>query len=364
MKSKIESELGRSRLNPFTVVLATRGSALALSQTRMLLAQCQNTFPRLDFQIKVFKTTGDKLRTSAVAQKGMPLPKGLFTKELEIALAESRADMAVHSLKDLPTELPSGLKVGAVTKRADPRDVLIFRRTGGAKGKNQVLGELRGGAVVGTSSTRRRAQLLTQRGDLRIMELRGNIVSRLRKLASQRIDALVLAAAGLERMKWAITAEGQLAGDGVPEGVWARVLGLEEMLPCAGQGALGIEIRNDDEGIAALCERLNDFETNVCVTAERAFLEAMEGGCSSPMAAYAKIVAGKLWLRAMSFSDGIVRRIECKAGLGEGITLGQQLAAELKIITNKGLVSTNKCEVTQPLARENKEQTNLSKKVL
>lgn len=330
MKSKTESESRGSRLNPFTVVLGTRGSALALAQTGMLLTQCRNTFPRLDFDIKVIKTTGDKLETAALSQKGRVLPKGLFTKELEVALVENSADMAVHSLKDLPTELPSGLKLGAVTKRADPRDVLIYRRILGLNGKNQIFGELREAATVGTSSARRRAQLLAQRGDLRIVELRGNLISRLQKLASQKVDALVLAAAGLERMKWGITADGQLTGDGVPERLWAKILGLEEMLPCVGQGALGIETRNDDEVIAALCKRLNDFETKACVTAERAFLAAMGGGCGSPVAAYAEIIGGKLRLRAMSFSDGVLRRAECKAGLGEGVILGQGLAAELK----------------------------------
>lgn len=144
------------------------------------------------------------------------------------------------------------------------------------------------------------------------------------------MDALVLAAAGMERMRFEITPEGRLMGKSVPEGSLARILGLEEILPCVGQGALGIEIREGDGGVAALCERLNHFVTNKCVTAERAFLAAMGGGCASPVAAYTEVVDEKVWLRAMSFPDGIIRRAEGEAELGEAFTLGQRLAAELK----------------------------------
>lgn len=313
-----------------TITLATRGSALALTQTRMMLAQCHSIFPRLQFDIRVIKTTGDKLLTGNFSQKATNLPKGLFTKELEVALMERRADMAVHSLKDLPTDLPPGLTLGAVSKRADPRDVLIYCEASRSSSKDNALPELPNRATIGTSSTRRRAQLLALRADLEITELRGNVVRRLQKLASKEMDAVVLAAAGMERMKFEITADGRLVGENAPEGLRAKILSLDEILPCVGQGALGIEIRTDDEGIAALCERLKDFETNACVTAERAFLAAMGGGCASPVAAYAEMVEKRLWLRAISFPDGIIRRTDGEAEIGEAEHLGRKMAAELK----------------------------------
>jgi hydroxymethylbilane synthase len=301
----------------FGITLATRGSALALAQTRMILKEFESAFPKLHFEIKVIKTTGDKLLTASMSQGAKTLPKGLFTKELEVALQKDQADMAIHSLKDLPTELPPGLKLGAVSKRADPRDVLIYRDRAHVNGK-EAFAELAAGAVVGTSSTRRRAQLLAQRPDLRIVELRGNVIGRLQKLAAEKVEALILAAAG------------QLTGQSVPEGLHARVLGSEEILPCVGQGALGIEIREDDIGIGALCDELNDYKTNQCVTAERSFLSAMGGGCASPVAAYAEVVGEKLRLRAMSFPDGIIRRANGEAEQGEAVALGERLAAELK----------------------------------
>jgi hydroxymethylbilane synthase len=313
----------------FGITLATRGSALALAQTRMILKEFESAFPKLHFEIKVIKTTGDKLLTASMSQGAKTLPKGLFTKELEVALQKDQADMAIHSLKDLPTELPAGLKLGAVSKRADPRDVLIYRDRAHVNGK-EAFAELAAGAVVGTSSTRRRAQLLAQRPDLRIVELRGNVIGRLQKLAAEKVEALILAAAGLERLNWKIAAGGQLTGQSVPEGLHARVLGSEEILPCVGQGALGIEIREDDIGIGALCDELNDYKTNQCVTAERSFLSAMGGGCASPVAAYAEVVGEKLRLRAMSFPDGIIRRANGEAEQGEAVALGERLAAELK----------------------------------
>ena len=314
-----------------TIFLATRGSALALAQTNMILAECRAAFPKLRFDTRVIKTTGDKMQTASLAQGGKNLPKGLFTKELEVALLEGDADLAVHSLKDLPTELPVGLALGAVTERADVRDVLIYREAA-QRGFESVgmLEELPQGAKVGTSSTRRRAQLLAQRPDLDIVEVRGNIISRLGKLARKQMDALVLAAAGLERMKFIITPEGQLSGEGIPKSLRAMILDLNVMLPCVGQGALGIEIREDDTRIGAVCERLNHFFTERCVTAERAFLAAMGGGCASPVAAYAEVIGNKIQMRAISFPDGIIRGAEATSEFTGAEAMGRQLAAELK----------------------------------
>jgi len=337
------------------IFIATRGSALALAQAHLVLAQCRVAFPKLDFELKILKTTGDKLQTASLAQEGGDLPKGLFTKELEVALLKHHADLAVHSLKDLPTELPAGLKLGAVGKRADVRDVLIYRDAEfleNAKRETQdskladwtpgqserrgfqpklALKDLSAGATVATSSTRRKAQLLVHHPGLNVTDIRGNVVTRLQKLMYKpELDATVLALAGLTRLNFRITSEGRLEGDAVPDGLLATVLETDLMLPCVGQGAIGIEVRQHDERIAAICERLNHYNTLQCVTAERAFLAAMGGGCQSPVGACAEVVGGQLRMRAVSFADCIVRRAEARRSIKEAVELGQQLAAELK----------------------------------
>ena len=334
------------------IFLATRGSALALAQANAVLAQCRAAFPKLSFELKIIKTTGDKLQTASLAQEGTSLPKGLFTKELEVALLKHRADLAVHSLKDLPTDLPAGLKLGAVGQRADVRDVLIYRDAGylraaeaekdaveGSPGQSPRRGfqpklavkDLPAGAVVATSSTRRKAQLLTLNPALKVPDIRGNVVTRLQKVADHpEMDATVLALAGMTRLNFSISSEGRLQGDAVPDGLLATILDTDVMLPCVGQGAVGIEVREEDERIAAICERLNHFNTRQCVTAERAFLAAMGGGCQSPVAAYAEVVGSQLQMRALSYADGPVRRAQAKRPLKEAVELGQQLAAELK----------------------------------
>ena len=334
------------------IILATRGSALALAQANMVLAQCRDAFPKLSFELKIIKTTGDKLQTASLAQEGQSLPKGLFTKELEVALLKHHADLAVHSLKDLPTELPDGLTLGAVGKRADVRDVLIYRdadylraaegdketaeRTQGQSTRRGfkpglAVKDLPAGAVVATSSTRRKAQLLTLNPGLKVPDIRGNVVTRMQKVAERaELDATVLALAGMNRLNFHITPEGRLQGDAVPEGLLAVVLDTKEMLPCVGQGAVGIEVRADDERIAAICEQLNHTATLQCVVAERAFLAAMGGGCQSPVAAYAQVVGSRLEMRALSFTHGPVRRAQAKRPVKEAVELGQQLATELK----------------------------------
>lgn len=334
------------------ITIGTRGSALALAQANSVLAQCRAAFPRLEFELKIIKTTGDKLQTASMAQEGKTLPKGLFTKELEVALVKQKADLAVHSLKDLPTELPAGLKLGAVGKRADVRDVLIYRDAAYLRAAeadkdsaewspgqsarrgfqpNLRIRDLPHGTVVATSSTRRRAQLLMLNPGLKAPDIRGNVVTRMTKLAERaELDATVLALAGLSRLNFQVTPEGKLTGDAVPDGLLATVLDLDDMLPCVGQGAVGIEIREADERIATICERLNHFNTMQCVTAERAFLAAMGGGCQSPVAAYAEVVGSKLRMRALSFITDTVRRAEGSSPLRSPVELGQQLAGELK----------------------------------
>ena len=335
------------------IVICTRGSALALAQSNLIAALCRAAFPKLRFELKIIKTTGDKLQKASMAKTDPSLPKGLFTKELEVALVKGHADMAVHSLKDLPTDLPPGLILAATPKREDVRDVLIYRDAAFLKRNKDTIkeqadwspgqSELRGfkphlklkdfpkGATIATSSTRRKQSLLAVRPDLKIVEIRGNVSTRMQKVAERgEIDATVLALAGMKRLNFDLNADGTIKGDAVPDGLLATVLGLDEMLPCVGQGAIGIEIRADDERIAKIVERLNHSNTFHAVTAERAFLRGMGGGCQSPVGAHAEISGDQVTLKAISFRDETVKRGEGKKLIAEAAALGEQIAAELK----------------------------------
>ncbi len=313
---------------------------MALAQANMVLAQCRAACPQLEFELKIIKTTGDKLQTASLAREGTSLPKGLFTKELEVALLNKEADLAVHSLKDLPTELPTGLKLGAVGKREDVRDVLIFRDADfpskeATPGRGFRLGlkvaDLPPGAVVATSSTRRKAQLAVQNPNLSLPDIRGNVVTRMEKLAKKsELDATVLALAGITRLKIRVAADGHLIGEGLPEGLLASILDIDTMLPCVGQGAIGIEVREQDEVIDSVCRHLDHFHTHQCVLAERAFLAGMGGGCQSPVAAYAEVAGETLRMRAVSFAAGPMRRTSGERNLQEAVALGAELAARLK----------------------------------
>ena len=335
------------------IIICTRGSALALAQANLIAAQCREMFSKLRFELKIIKTTGDKLQKASMAKVGERLPKGLFTKELEVALVKGQADLAVHSLKDLPTDLPAGLVLAATPKRADVRDVLIYRsadflahqlstinsQQDWSPGQDALRGfkphlklkDFPNGATIATSSTRRKEELLAARSDLNVVEIRGNVTTRMQKVAERgELDATVLALAGLTRLNFRVTPEGKLEGDAVPDGLLATVMDVDVMLPCVGQGAIGIEIRADDERIAKICERLNHFNTFQCVTAERAFLRAMGGGCQSPVAAYAEIDGSRMEMRAVSFREGPAKRAEGKRPIAEAAALGEQLAVELK----------------------------------
>ena len=316
------------------ITIATRGSALALAQTHAILAQCRAAFPERSFDFKIIKTTGDKLQTASMSKTDPSLPKGLFTKELEVALLNGQADLAVHSLKDLPTDLPEGLMLAATPQRADVRDVLIYRAEGrsGFRGfeANATLKDFPQGATIATSSTRRAAQLKLARPDLNIVEIRGNVATRMTKVAERaELDATVLALAGLTRLHFKIASDGKLSGEGVPDGLLATVIDVETMLPCVGQGAIGIEIRANDERIAKICERLNHTETFQAVTAERAFLRGMGGGCQSPVAAYAEIAGEKISINAVSFRDGPAKRASGVDSVSAAEKLGARIADEL-----------------------------------
>jgi hydroxymethylbilane synthase len=331
------------------IAIATRGSALALAQANFIVGQCREFFPRLRFELKIIKTTGDKMQKSSLAQGD--LPKGLFTKELEVALIKGKADLAVHSLKDLPVDLPAGLMLAATPKRENVHDVLVYRSAeylaqldpkksaDWSPGQSQLHGlkphctlrDFPKGATIATSSTRRKMQLLAARPDLKVVEIRGNVSTRMQKVAERgELDATVLALAGITRLNFKIQPDGTLTGDAVPDGLLATVLDLDVMLPCVGQAAIGIEIRADDERIGKICERLNHYNTFQCVTAERAFLRAMGGGCQSPVGAHAEIIGDKISMRAVSFINETVRRTEMKRPVVESNQLGEQIAAELK----------------------------------
>lgn len=246
------------------LVIGTRGSALALWQTEYVAAKLRSIEPGTELCVKKIKTQGDRVRNRALSQlQG----RGFFVKEIESALLEEKVDLAVHSLKDVPTKLTGGLVLGAILERADPRDALLLRAGTGD------LHTLHTGARVGTSSLRRRAQLLATRPDLDVADLRGNVDTRLRKLRAGEYDAVVLAVAGLIRL-------------GLNERI-SQCLPFDLMLPAPAQGALAVECRAEDAATLGLLQSLHHPPTWAAVTAERAFLQGLSSGCSAPVAAYA-----------------------------------------------------------------------------
>ncbi|MCX7771019.1 MAG: hydroxymethylbilane synthase [Proteobacteria bacterium] len=254
--------------------LGTRGSQLALWQANHI-KDCLEKIHNLEIDIVKIKTQGDKILDVALAKVG---GKGLFVKELEDALLDGKIDFAVHSMKDVPVELPAGLHITAITKREDPRDVFISKNYDSLK-------DLPKGSKVGTSSLRRQCQLLALRPDLKVEVLRGNVETRIRKMLEGQYDAVILAYAGVKRL-------------GMMEFV-KEVLPDNVSLPAIGQGALGIECRIDDIETNELLKPLNDEETSYCVRAERAFLRVLQGGCQVPIGAYAKIDGGRLIIKGL-----------------------------------------------------------------
>ena len=322
------------------VIICTRGSALALAQSNFIADRLRAAFPRLQVELKIIKTTGDKLQKASLAKVNPELPKGLFTKELEEALLAGRADLAVHSLKDLPTDLPKGLMLAGTTKREDVRDVLIYRSAktlavSGSKirgfAPKLTVKDLPKGAVIATSSTRRKMAILAQRADLQVVEIRGNVGTRLRKVAEQaELDATLLALAGLKRLNIKVSPNGTISGADVSPGLLASILDLKTMLPCVGQGAIGIEIRENDPRIAKLIARINHRPTFQAVTAERAFLKGMGGGCQSPVGAFAQVSGGQVSLKAVSFRGKKPKRAKAKKPVTAAAQLGELIAAKLK----------------------------------
>ena len=260
------------------IKLGSRGSQLALWQANWAKSELEKRYKHIEGEIIKIKTTGDKILDVPLAKVG---GKGLFVKEIEEALLEKRIDLAVHSMKDVPTDFPNGLHLAAITEREDPRDALII----GVKGQGSgVRGfkDIPQGATIGTSSLRRSSQLLNVRPDLKIMQLRGNLNTRLKKLDDGRFDAIILAAAGVKRLGWT---------DRITE-----YLQPEISLPAIGQGALGIETRMDDKEINELTVFFDHPATSISVRAERALLKKLEGGCQVPIAAYGEVKNNQLKL--------------------------------------------------------------------
>ncbi|GBE02694.1 porphobilinogen deaminase [bacterium BMS3Bbin06] len=280
------------------IVIGTRGSKLALWQAEWIKSELGRIHPDLKVELRKIKTTGDRILDVPLAKVG---GKGLFVKEIEDAMLRREIDIAVHSMKDVPTEFPDGLHLAVICKREDPRDAFISQESGEGFRFNGFR-ELPEGAVVGTSSLRRACQLLNVRPGLKIEQLRGNVDTRLRKLDEGRFDAIILAAAGIKRL-------------GMAERI-TEMIPPDVSLPAIGQGAVGIECRIEDEEVHSIISPLNHIETSICVRAERAFLRRLEGGCQVPIAAYAELSNGRIVM------DGLVANIN-----GERIIKGHAESA-------------------------------------
>ena len=289
------------------VTIGTRGSQLALWQAQFVKKQVTHHFPDVEIELKTIKTTGDAIQNRTLVGLG----KGVFTKEIEIALLNGEIDLAVHSLKDLPTELPEGLCIAAIPTREDPRDVLVTS-TGFP------LEDLLHGAKIGTTSPRRKAQLLHIRPDLQVVDVRGNVDTRIRKLEDTDLDGIILAAAGLKRL--------------LKERAITQYFDIEQMVPAVGQGALAIEAREGDSNIEKLLAPLNDRTTVAEITAERSVLKSLGGGCQLPIGAYAEYLDGELSLiGTVCHPEGSLRIVERITGmLNDAEDLGRTVAEALR----------------------------------
>jgi len=292
--------------------IGTRGSRLALAQTEEVKQRIISLFPGFssgDIEVIPITTTGDRIQDRPLSEIG---GKSLFTKEIEEALLDKKIDIAVHSLKDMPPFLPSGLIIGAVLEREDPRDALI-------SGLGRMVSELPSGATLGTSSVRRAAQILSIRPDIEIVPLRGNVTTRLRKMQEENsADATVLAVAGLKRL-------------GVLENIY-QPIDASLMLPAVAQGAIGIEVREDNEEMKTIIGRVNHAESNIATTAERAYLGVLEGSCKTPIAALAEIKNGVIALDCLVASlDGRkISRTRREGGVKDAVAIGKDAGEELK----------------------------------
>jgi len=290
------------------IIIGTRSSDLALWQANFIKREIEKKNKSVTVELKRVKTKGDKIVDVALSKIG---DKGLFTKELELALLDKKIDIAVHSLKDLQTDIPKGLKLAVVTKRHKVEDVLIARK------KRTTIHNLKEGAVVATGSLRRRAQLKHIRPDIRVEELRGNVPTRIKKFTKSKWDAIILARAGVERLK-------------LNKHV-SSIIKINDFLPAVGQGALGIEIRNDNKFVEDILQSINHPDTHFAVLAERALLKTLEGGCQAPIGAYAEVKSNGLYLEAIvaTIEGDLTFRKRVRGSKFQAKKVGKQLAKDL-----------------------------------
>lgn len=293
---------------PDILRVGTRRSALARTQTQFIVARLSSLHSTTKIEVVEVLTTGDQMLDASLAN--MP-DKGVFVKEIEDKLLAGEIDLAVHSMKDMPTELPRGLKIGAYPERADPRDVLVTRLA-------TDLREMANGATIGTGSARRQAQLLQYRSDLNVCDIRGNIDTRLKKARTPEYDGIILAAAGLARMGWLEQVR--------------EYLSCSVMIPAVGQGTLGIEIREDDRDVERLVAPLNDPSAEKSCQAERTFLAGMGGGCHTPMAAFCRVRDEAVSFQAFaSNTDGSdFRKASIDGHLDDAVTIAAELVSRLQ----------------------------------
>lgn len=298
---------GRMQPLPERIIVGARGSTLSLCQTNMVIAALRRALGRpCAFALLPITTLGDRKKTWSRSDTG------IFVKELEEALLAKRIDMAVHSVKDLPSVLAPGLLLAAVTRREDCRDVLITRR-------GYTVRSLPANALVGTTSLRRRSQILRLRPDLRVADLRGNLDTRIAKLLDGQYDAIVVAAAGVKRLAPSLS------------GIKIKPIAVKDMLPAVGQGALGIEVRSDDTLMRRIAALVDHRRTRVCVETEREYLKATQAGCRMPVAGHARISRGRLFLNALVISlDGsCLAQAQAATALSRAAGLGGKVAAAL-----------------------------------
>ena len=289
------------------IVIGSRGSQLALWQANWVKSELERLHSNADIDIRIIATSGDNIQDVPLAKIG---GKGLFVKEIEEALLANEIDLAVHSMKDVPMELPTELGISVITKRENPLDALISKN-------GEKLADLPQGATIGTSSLRRSSQLLKYRDDFKIHPLRGNVDTRLRKVEEGKYDAILLASAGLNRLGWANRITEEISHD--------------ILLPAMGQGALGIETRLDDTKIYDFISTLNHEQTHYAVSAERSLVGRLDGGCQVPIGAYARVEKGLITLKGLVASlDGeVIYKLENVGPVDDAINIGQELGSKL-----------------------------------
>nr|WP_068129373.1 hydroxymethylbilane synthase [Nosocomiicoccus ampullae] len=298
-----------------TVVVGTRRSGLAKTQTMQLIKSLKEKNPEVNFEVKEIVTKGDRIVDRQLSKVG---GKGLFVKEIEHALKVGDIDMAVHSLKDVPSELPEGFKLSAVPVREDRRDAFLSNG-------NVSFKDLKPGSIIGTSSLRRAAQLQQMRDDITVNWVRGNIDTRIQKMRDGEYDALILAAAGLKRMGW-------------NDDVVTEYFDPEEFIPAVAQGALGVEIREDDKEMHEILQTIHHDETATETTAERTFLKRMDGSCQVPIGANAQFVDGELYLTGLIMSEDGNEKFLVKKSGDDPVVLGNLVADEMEKIGAKEII--------------------------